>query len=75
MSNEQPKPPGDADKELERAVRAERKFSLAEAIGRMAGPGAMKGVSPVPARQQAEAEIDDYVRKHLPDAAGCCRAF
>lgn len=70
MSDEQPKPPSEADKELERAIRAERKFSLAEAIGRMAGPGAMKGVSPVPARQQAEAEIEDYIRKHLLDAAG-----
>jgi hypothetical protein len=70
MSDEQPKPPSEADKELERAIRAERKFSLAEAIGRKAGPGAMKGVSPVPASQQAEAEIEDYIRKHLLDAAG-----
>src|SRR6476469_612637 len=47
MSNETPKPLSEADAELEREIRAERKFTLAEAIGRMAGPGAMKGVSPV----------------------------
>ncbi len=38
MSNE----PTDADAELEREIRNARKFTLAEAIGRMAGPGAMK---------------------------------
>jgi hypothetical protein len=70
MSDEPSKAPGDVDKELEREVRADRKFSLSEAIGRMAGPGMMKGVSPVPPKQQAEAEIEGYVRKHLPDAAG-----
>ena len=46
MSDEQPKPSPDADAELEREIRNERKFSLSEAIGRLAGPGALKGVSP-----------------------------
>lgn len=46
MSDEPAKGPSDADKELEREVRANRKFSVAEAIGRLAGPGMMKGVSP-----------------------------
>lgn len=72
MSDE-PKTPGDADKELEREIRADRKFSLSEALGRMAGPGMMKGVSPVPPKQQAEAAIEAYVNKHLPDAAGALR--
>ena len=70
MSDDQSKASDDADKELEREIRADRKFSLSEAIGRMAGPGMMKGVSPVPPKRQAEAEIEGYIRKHLSDAAG-----
>jgi hypothetical protein len=70
MSDEQPKVPNDADKELEQQIRADRKFSLSEAIGRLAGPGMMKGVSPVPPQQQAEAEIASYVRAHLIDGGG-----
>jgi hypothetical protein len=70
MSDEQSKAPSDADKELEREVRTDRKFSLSEAIGRLAGPGMMKGVSPVAPKQQAEAAIEEFVRKHLPDSAG-----
>src|SRR5437870_11984797 len=70
MSDDPSKAARDADKDLEREIRADRKFSLAEAIGRMAGPGMMKGESPVPPRQQAEAEIKRCIRQHLPDAAG-----
>lgn len=60
----------DADAELQREIRAERKFTLAEAIGRLAGPGMMKGVSPVSRQQQAVAEIQEYLNRHLADAAG-----
>jgi hypothetical protein len=56
--------------DLEREIRAERKFTLAEAIGRLAGPGAMKGASPVTALAQAEAAIENHLRDHLPDAGG-----
>ena len=66
MSNE----PSESDADLEREIRAGRKFTLAEAIGRMAGPGMMKGVSPVPRKQQAEAAIQEYLGHHLADAAG-----
>jgi hypothetical protein len=59
-----------ADAELEREIRAERKFSLTEAIGRMAGPGAMKGVSPVTRKRQAEAELQEYLAHHLSDSGG-----
>jgi hypothetical protein len=34
-----------ADAELEREIRQGRKFTAREAMGRMLGPGAMKGVS------------------------------
>ncbi len=60
----------DADAELEREIRKERKFTLEEAIGRMIGPGGMKGVSPITRLQQAEVEIGDWLRLHLVDAGG-----
>lgn len=60
----------DADAELEREIRKERKFSLAEAIGRLAGPGAMKGESPIARMQQAGVEIETWLRLHLADVAG-----
>ena len=59
-----------ADGEIEREIREARKFSLADAIGRLAGPGAMKGESPVPRLQQAEMEIASWLRTHLADAGG-----
>jgi hypothetical protein len=73
MSDTPDKPPADkqrseADAELEREVRQGRKFSLAEAIGRLAGPGAMKGVSPIARQHQAEVEIENWLRRHLATA-------
>ena len=49
MSDSQNKQRTEADAELEREIRLGRKFTMEEAIGRMAGPGAMKGISPVTA--------------------------
>jgi hypothetical protein len=60
----------EADAELEREIREGRKFTLEEAIGRLAGPGAMKGESPVARMQQAEIEIGSWLRSHLVDAGG-----
>jgi hypothetical protein len=70
MSDEQSKHPAEADADLEREIRKERQFSLAEAIGRLAGPGMMKGASPIARKQQSEAEMEDYLRRHLLDAGG-----
>ena len=70
MSDNQEKQRSEADAELEREIRKERKFTLAEAIGRMAGPGAMKGESPVTRMQQAEFEIESWLGDHLADAGG-----
>ena len=70
MSDHQDTQRCEADAELEREIREGRKFALEEAIGRLAGPGAMKGASPVPRMQQAELEIGDWLRSHLADAAG-----
>jgi hypothetical protein len=60
----------EADAELEREIRKGREFTLAEAIGRMAGPGAMKGVSPVTRKQQAAVEIENWLRQHMPAGNG-----
>jgi hypothetical protein len=53
MSDSKDEQRAEADAELERKIRKGRKFTLAEAIGRMAGPGAMKGASPVAQTEQA----------------------
>jgi hypothetical protein len=58
----------DNDAELQQEIHKGRKFSLAEAIGRLAGPGAMKGVSPIARKQQAEAEIETWLRRNLATA-------
>jgi len=59
-----------ADAELEREILKDRKFTLAEAIGRLAGPGCMKGASPIARMQQAEIEVASWLRRHLVDAGG-----
>ena len=68
-------PVSDSDAELEREIRKERKFTLAEAIGRLAGPGAMKAESPVTRLRQAEAQIESWLRSHLPDDGGTLRVM
>jgi hypothetical protein len=65
MSDDKDTQRSEADAELEREIRKGRKFTLGEAIGRMAGPGAMKGVSPVSRMQQAAAEIENWLRHYL----------
>lgn len=63
-----------ADAELESEIRRGRKFTLEEAIARLAGPGAMKGESPVARMQQAEIEIGTWLRNNLADAGGALEA-
>jgi hypothetical protein len=70
MSDKNETQPSQADAELEREIRKERKFSLAEAIGRLAGPGAMKGASPIARKEQAGIEIETWLRRHLIDPDG-----
>src|SRR5262245_40485115 len=60
-----PREGSEADADLEREIRRERKFNLTEAIGRLAGPGAMKGVSPIARKQQAAVEIETWLRRNL----------
>lgn len=73
MSDEQDRQRSEADAELEREIRKDRKFSLAEAIGRLAGPGIMKGASPVPRKQQVETEIEEWLRRELTDPGDALR--
>jgi hypothetical protein len=70
MSDKQSTKRSEADAELEREILRERKFSLEEAIGRLAGPGAMKGQSPATRLQQAQCEIAAWLGSHLADAGG-----
>jgi hypothetical protein len=70
MSDDPPKPRSQADADLQKEILRDRKFSLSEAIGRLAGPGAMKGASPIGRKQQAEAAIDNYLQQHL-SASSC----
>jgi len=71
-NEDQPQPDGksDADAALEREIRSERKFTLTEAIGRLAGPGSMKGASPIARPQQVTIEIETWLRQHLADSQG-----
>ena len=73
MNENKDKQRTEADAELEREIRAGRQFTLGEAIGRMAGPGAMKGVSPITGKQQAETAIEEFLKAHLSDTCGALR--
>jgi hypothetical protein len=72
--NENAKPSqSDKDAELEREIRKGRKFTLSEAIGRLAGPGMMKGVSPISRIQQAGVVIEEFLDRHLQDSGGALK--
>ena len=58
------------DAELEQEIRRGREFSPAEAMARLAGPGAMAGASPVSPVLQAETEISNWLKDNLPDSNG-----
>ena len=70
MNDEQDKQSGEAESRIDREIRQARKFTPEEALARMAGPGAMKGASPVSPVQQAETEIGTWLRVHVADPAG-----
>lgn len=74
MSDDESGTPPEEMSELEREIRDGRKFTLAEAIGRLAGPGMMKGVSPVTRKQQAGAEIQTCLERRLLDGDGSLSA-
>ena len=67
-------PRREEDAELERKIRSRRKFTLAEAIGRLGGSDLLKGASPVTQRRQAEIAIEQYLEQNLIDAEGALSA-
>ena len=73
MSEKPDKDSADRNEQVERETRTNRKFSLNEAIGRIAGGDFMKGGSPVTRTRKAELEIDEYLRGHLVDSGGVLR--
>ena len=70
MSEDKKERPSPEDAKIEREIRSGRKFSLAEAIGRIGGSGVLKGASPVTRKRQAELEIERYLESQLVDAEG-----
>jgi hypothetical protein len=62
-----------AEAQLEREIRQGRKFTPQEALGRMAGPGSMKGASAVSAQKEAEIAIGTWLGNHVEDTAGALR--
>jgi len=60
----------ETDSEIEREIRQGRKFTAKDAMASLAGPGAMKGASPVSPVQQAETEIGNWLGSNLQDASG-----
>jgi len=74
MSKDRDDRNADTAAEVEREIREGRKFNQQEAIARLAGPGAMKGASPVSPEQQAEIAIGSWLRGHVNDPAGALNA-
>jgi len=62
-----------ADDAIEREIREGRKLTAKDLMARLAGPGAMKGASPVSPVQQAETEIGNWLGTHLRDDCGSLR--
>ncbi len=66
MSDNKDKQRFEAEAKIEEEIRLGRKFTMEAAIGRMVGPGAMKGISPVTRIQQAANEIENWLVQHMP---------
>lgn len=63
----------EAGAEIEREIRLGRKFNARDALARMAGPGALKGASPVSRVLQAETEVGTWLGNNLADGSGALR--
>ena len=74
MSDQEKKAADQAASRIQREIREGRKFSLAEAVGRMGGSDLLKGASPVTRKRQASALIEQYLERHLIDSEGALLA-
>ena len=63
----------DEKSEIEREIRQGRKFNPQDALAKMAGPGAMRGASPVSPVRQAEVGIGAWRKAHVADTPGAGR--
>lgn len=63
----------ETDEDIEREIRDARKLTAKDLMARLAGPGAMKGASPVSPVQQAETEIDNWLAGNLSNDCGALR--
>jgi hypothetical protein len=70
----QDRPEGISEADLEREIRNRRKFTAEEAIGRLAGPGAMKGACAISPQQQAENAVGVWISTSVTDPVGSLRA-
>lgn len=61
-----------ASEDLESRIVQQRKFSLAEALGRKGG-GLFKGASPVPLERRLQMTIEQWVQRNVPDGEGALR--
>ncbi len=64
-----PKKPESGSESTESRIRRDRKFTLAEAVGREAA-GSLSGASPVARAEQILLEIDQILDSRLGDSAG-----
>lgn len=62
----------DTTRSTEEEIRKDRKFSMAEAIGR-AGAGNLKGASPIPLSRQALMDLQSLLDTRLVDPEGSLR--
>jgi len=62
-----------SDAEIEREIRQNRKLTARDLMAHIAGPGSMKGASPISQVQQAENEIGVWLGHNLYDPAGALR--
>jgi hypothetical protein len=61
------------DSNIEREIREGRKFTAKDLMAKLAGPGTMKGASPVSPVQQAETEIGNWLGNNVNDDCGLLR--
>src|SRR6187549_1375143 len=63
----------EADGEIEREIRLGRKLGPKDLLAQMAGPGALKGASPISPVLQAETEVGTWLGSNLADGDGALR--
>lgn len=63
----------DQEENLQKDILSDRKYSLAEAIGREGG-NFLKGESPVPKLMQVTTEVNLFIDNNLPDSSGALQS-